>query len=637
MRAAQDGPWRTCLQCIPAPFRFGLLRSVEKARDGPSPGLLGRQRCAQPRGGSNASAFVSALRAEYIAGKDGAVGEFFDVFGATPEYSALEERVRTAGDKVAALAEIQHEVCKPPQDEHSPPPGSTAPAFVSALCAEYIEGKAGAVGDLFDEFGATPQYIALEKRVCDAGDRAAAIAEIRGELCEEPQGDDCPSPGKSKPGASAQGPFDFKAWCANHSFMSRMVRDAADVQVQKDMAANGSNAELDAECMRYGYSLLGGKYESNNAKVEIEDTKTREAREDAIARLQAFKMPILAVGFSLQAMIVLAMLCTLATADCETGTSKNQLLVTIVVALCMFAVLFGTVDHLLNLQSNTTFEGVPLVRFSIQTAFLDMPPSNPHILTVLVLNAAYGKIAGAAFIGRIIMCSAERDASLHDHTLNSLFHAWSTGHRTHDAAFGLSAVATVFFIVPLLIQFARMYRSVRSIRRAFDGFQSQPEEGHGAHLCIGECIDDFSSIADWALLLPVAKVFEKAAFPLALADENDAARIWDLLKTRACAQAANLFPDAIVKLWLCCINFVLVANAKGPMDKAQLALLAASSAATALVAGLGLIKRSFCLTVLIGLLIVVSVILPIVFAAATLSCGEGSFGTIGFTCLAMEE
>merc|ERR1719220_3179357 len=115
-----------------------------------------------------------------------------------------------------------------------------------------------------------------------------------------------------------------------------------------------------------------------------------------------------------------------------------------------------------------------------------------------------------------------------------------------------------------------MYRSVRSINQAFDGFQDPVQEGADAHLRIGEIVDDFSSIADWALLTPVALVFDKVSLPLALVDENDARRMWDLIRTRAYVQAANLFPDSIVKLWLVCINFVLVANTQGLMDQLQL-------------------------------------------------------------------
>merc|ERR1711908_238179 len=111
--------------------------------------------------------------------------------------------------------------------------------------------------------------------------------------------------------------------------------------------------------MNYEYLLIRGKYESRKSKVEIEDTKTREDRYNAIARLKTFKRYILVVGCTLQAVIVLAMLCTLAFVDCE-GTSMNELISTIVVSLCMFAVMFGFIVYLMKLQSNTTLEGVPL-------------------------------------------------------------------------------------------------------------------------------------------------------------------------------------------------------------------------------------------------------------------------------------
>eukprot|EP00931_Biecheleriopsis_adriatica_P014816 TRINITY_DN11690_c0_g1_i1.p1 TRINITY_DN11690_c0_g1~~TRINITY_DN11690_c0_g1_i1.p1 ORF type:complete len:783 (+),score=131.07 TRINITY_DN11690_c0_g1_i1:47-2395(+) len=609
----------------------------------------GQTPSSPPQKAGNPSAFVSALRAEYVEGKSGAVGNYLDTHGSHPEFEALEERVQNSGNKAAEIAKIQDEVSGTPpgQTPSSLPQKAGNPsAFVSALRAEYVEGKSGAVGDYFDTYGSIPEHEALEERVQNSGNKAAMVSEIQNEICgPSPVRASCKPPqhtdyapenvGTTAPGNSSQpqsGDFNFKEWCANNGCMSRMVQDAADKQVRKDMEEHGANPTLDAECRQYEYSLICGKCESSNSKVEIEDTETKEARERGIARLKSFKTPILVVGCCLQTMIVLAMILTLATVDCETGTSTSQLLVTVAAVLCMFALMLGAIEHLLRLQSNTALEGVPLVRFMITTGCF----GNPRIVTLLVCNAVYGKIAGASFIGNVIMCSTKQDDSLFDNTLNSLAHAWSTGERGDNETPGLSIVAAIFFVLPLCIQFARVYRSVQSINLAFSNFKYQPEEGPEAHLGVSICIDDLSSISDWALLTPVAQVFDKAALPLVLADENDAARVWDLLRTRAYAEAANLFPDAIVKFWLCCINFVLVANTKSLLDRLQLGLLAASSAVTALLAGIRLLRRSFCLTVLIGLMIILCILLPTIYAFATLGCGQNKFGTITFACLAMK-
>lgn len=153
-----------------------------------------------------ARGFVAALRAEYLEGRDGAVGDFMNSAQISQEVGrtmeAEEENVRTSYDKGAALRDlevrwnlvgyVQPTMVQPTApgfvaggivDSAMPPFNPEfARRFVDALRAEYLEGMDGAVGAFqndaaFDE-SLRETMESEEERIRLSPDRYGALRDL---------------------------------------------------------------------------------------------------------------------------------------------------------------------------------------------------------------------------------------------------------------------------------------------------------------------------------------------------------------------------------------------------------------------------------------------------------------------------
>jgi len=416
------------------------------------------------------------------------------------------------------------------------------------------------------------------------------------------------------------------------------VRSGKIGTVQDVMERYGENDDQDKECMKYEYSLwsgcclCSGSYESEDPKVEIEDTCKEDRviegavqdKHRALQRLKEF-MPMLAGSAALWFFILLAFILNLATVECDESSSLGEGLIPIFLLLPGMVWLVFAISRLLTLQSKTSFEGVPLVRLIINGSCFE----SPRLQTILSVSDLYGKMTRAMFIGRVVSCCNKpfRGSA----SLNSRFDGWAASEKPDISSAGdLHIVALCFFLIPLLLQMLRMLRSVCQIRWKIVDLE---QKGEDCSLGIQGCIDDYGAVADWALLKPCALIFFYAAVPLSLEDKNDAARVWDLFRTRAIVTAANLIPDSIVQLWLMTIYFSITADGIDFYPKLQLSLSMTITSLLSIHAGYGMIQENFTMTVVLGTLICVAGFLPLVWIFGTFACAGDEFFSLGFQCI----
>jgi len=622
----------------------------------------------------SADAFVTALRAEYVKGVPGAVGDYFDKHGENADFDRIEEEVRNSANKDKTIDAIAQKLGAASagaktggptthgagKDKQPTPAASQkyaaktqpvaqspaaalrdtanvgkADAFVAALRAEYV-----------DKYGENADFDKMEEEVRNLGDKDQAIDAIARKLGVASAG---PQKGKHKEPVSGGGKkispeperdasqekFDFPGWCNKHSCLSKLVRNGRADAVEDIMKLYGTNKKLDVEYRRLDYGLLKGKHKANEKKVEITDTVESvdnhegviQDRGRALKRLQEFR-PFLYGGFLLWFFILTAFLINVALADCSTEAGLGEILIPLFTVLPGTAWLIYANDRLLALQSKTTFEGLPLVRLMVTGGFWDSPRLN----VILSVTDLYGKITRALFIGRLVKCSGE-DYHRGRSTLGGMFTGWVKGEDPGEASEGgiLKIFALGFFLSPLVLQNVRMLRSFYSIGRQISEAKSLPME---EPINMQETLDDHFAVADWALLKAPALVFFYAAVPLALEDENDAARIWDLYKTKAIVAASNLVPDSVDSLWLMTIYFSMTAPYMDLYPKLQLALSMLSTVVLAVIAGVFLILENFRLSVILGVAICVSSILPLVWIIGALACSGDTFFSLGLQCVA---
>merc|ERR1712226_903855 len=57
-------------------------------------------------------------------------------------------------------------------------------------------------------------------------------------------------------------------------------------------------------------------------------------------------------------------------------------------------------------------------------------------------------------------------------------------------------------------------------------------------------------ICNWASLNPIAKVFDVAALPAELEEDDDWGRVWNRMRYYCFLTLVNVLPDAVAQMWL---------------------------------------------------------------------------------------
>lgn len=594
---------------------------------GPRRSSVASEEKAAPHAGGNTdpTSFVIALRAEFSNGAGGAVGDYFDSHGENLEYFDLEEQVRNSEDPVATIDKIAKQlgIGRETRKASSVKPQVVGKAgdtsFIHALQAEFLDGAAGAVGEYFDKHGEHPDYLNFEEQVRNSGEPAATIDQIASQLGVKSEAllasielSDRESNREDQPFK-----FDFEAWCANNSLLSRLVRKGINGKVEQLMKEYGQDREKDEQLIEYEFSFCEGLHMTNNPKIEIEDAKSAEDKRKAVEHLERFEA-IVPAGMVMWFLVVLAAIINCAAVNCRSADPVAKL----VIALCLVAPgavwMIYWIARITGVQTLTVFEGVPFVRFIHTGCTL----SSYRLQTILALSDWYGQITRRMFVGEMIRCSFEEEGE-------GLFadrFELSTG-RT-PVAFGVAML--IFFLIPMVMQTVRMLRSRCHLQSKLAEMEESRE---GDSMGIFLCLDDYGAMADWAFLRPPAEIFFVAATPLVLEDENDAERIWDLFRTRAYTTVSNLIPDAILQLWLMSIYFSMLFDQNDVLSNLMMALSLVATWASTLIAGVTLIKENFRLTFYSGVLICVTVSPPVIYVFGAFACPQGQFFSISMQCL----
>jgi len=363
-------------------------------------------------------------------------------------------------------------------------------------------------------------------------------------------------------------------------------------------------------------------------KVEIEDTTSAEMQEVAQQRLDALFRPLLPTGLLLWTVIVASGVGFGLNSHCSRGAGSTAY---VVLALCgIFQV--WSIERLTRIASRTTFEERPLVRMMCQLSGLDCYPMQVG-WALLDLS---GKFTRALFVGQAVHCSKELGV---DEKLVAAF-------RTSALSFlvpiidrmGLGGLAVASFTSgPLLFQGLCMLHSWKT-------FYAKRKEVRNPEISMGmsKVMDDYAAVADWAMLNPLAKVFNLAAIPLQLEDDDDVYRMWDRMRTMAITNFSNLLPDNIFQMWLMVrwISYTFKGNIWDDhgqlLGAVRLNFAICTSWATAMYAAWTLLKMNCRLTVMIAFVIFTLGLDPLIRSVTFFVCDSHVFNLSTFHCVSQE-
>lgn len=325
---------------------------------------------------------------------------------------------------------------------------------------------------------------------------------------------------------------------------------------------------------------------SEDNKVEIEDTTSRQEQETALDQLKAFVFQIGLSGILLWGFVI-------GSAALEyfvRGTKGN-----FVVLLVAEVVFIWRMNVLTALLSNTTCEGRPFVRFMMKLSGFD----NYRMLTGMAMVDLSGKFTRASFVAHALTVSDGHDADFVAEVRRGIFSFAAPAAEV----LGIGGVAAVSFAVgTLLLQGGLLLRTHLKISTQLA--KTQDREATQS-MGISSCIDDFSTLADLSCLAPVEKIFSLAAIPYELEDANDSFRIWDQMKTETFKDFAHILPDTLVSIYLQVALFDIAFDGLDNWQKGRAIFSLFFSWAGAMNVARGMLQKCHLFPIMSGLTIII--------------------------------
>lgn len=443
----------------------------------------------------------------------------------------------------------------------------------------------------------------------DSRDRTLEEGAPEGESEEESEGEDSKEP--------LLGHEDLSLYVASKEHGEFLPCLAAVVfpcgwTAQQEVETYGAHGD-DHEFMDQSFSLLSGLTPSSDKKIEIEDVRGPEDCVQTARHLRQIINACLITGALLWALIFIVNVAVYA--------SGLALLLPLGFGMSALFLLYrlSSVTQLLN---ETAFEGRPFCRIMNTLSGL----GSYRFLTVFALLDLNGKFTRANFVVKALLISDTQRSRF-----ETLMEQRGDVLSSMQAAIGFGGIAALAFAFGWLLQLAFMAYSAHNV----DGHVEDDDDAyadHGGGFGIQMYMDDFDAIADWAVLKPASQVFSRAALPARWEDDNDALRVWDLMRTETVRTVVHIVPDTIVSLSLQATFFSLSYDDLSQIERIRAVCAFLASWIPAMITVLKLFKQNHVITVASAVLLMFLTVDPLARIVGVFACSSHALD-LTFTCV----
>merc|ERR1712107_673313 len=202
-------------------------------------------------------------------------------------------------------------------------------------------------------------------------------------------------------------------------------------------------------------------------------------------------------------------------------------------------------------------------------------------------------------------------------------------------ALGIGVTAFFGFAIgPLMLEGGHMLHCSNRVRASIQDFDGESDDPTGIRNHLWDC----AYVADWAMLGPIATLFEHASLPVYLEDSGDVLWLWDMIRVHAIISFERAVTDKIFQMEVQSLYLAFGFPFLSSWGKLNIVLFAFLPAGIeALSAGIILLRENRWLTVILGILIIVVPVgsyLRIIFAFV---CKSEAFNTSSLSCVVFSD